>query len=264
MKEMLKYFPGFTKSTTFTPDELNVLEAWQFPQASSHYEKSHIFGYYLKWRPQFETPHNSVIFTDDKKYYTYCFGEFTPLIVIPRVGTNVIAYLELLIDVYDTCKGYARRIMGDTPGIKIIREAITKKNLLPLHQHDFKQYSYPFERIHAHTMAMYRLSTLLLRITSHFLYNLSSTSGEPIMVQQCSDAYDNNFYGKPIISNIGTNVGVKCHTCTLMTERQYGRFNVCLDCHTREICSVCGASAQKAQMINQDQDGLPKCEMHNI
>lgn len=255
---MLHALASLIKTPSSIQDSWNVWEAWQFTQPASHYDHSYIFKYYLYYRPQFDTPHNSVMFTDDQPLYSYCFGDFAPLIVNPRAGTNTISYIELLVDVYDVCKGYLRRFSSDPQGIKVLRDMISQKNITAMNLHDFKQYSYPIEKLHAHTVCQYSLSTLILRFASHFFNQISGENGDTITPKLCREAYENNFFGKPpstattLISS-----AIRCPMCNHNTERIYGKFSVCVDCHTKTVCSECGASSSDI-----DTDNLPKCSIH--
>lgn len=49
----------------------------------------------------------------------------------------------------------------------------------------------------------------------------------------------------------------KCGHCSRITERTWGRFNACMDCHMKRICSLCGKEA----VIISDDD-LPRCKEH--
>lgn len=50
---------------------------------------------------------------------------------------------------------------------------------------------------------------------------------------------------------------LRCKMCKRVTEHIWGKFNCCLDCHLKRICSVCAATAT---IIGADD--LPKCKEH--
>jgi hypothetical protein len=262
-----------------TQDEWKSWEEWQNKQDKKHFEKSELFQYYLSCRPYYQIPKNSFI-TDlnNSKYYSYCFGDFVGLIVNPD-GCNAIKYISLLLDVYDVCKGFTRRVKGDPEGITLLREVITKNNLAILDKHNFTQYLYPYTNIHAHTVTQFSLSTFLLRILLHYMsfikINIYDSS---ISLSLCKKTYDNKYFGNNF-NNVSNNIHIinkntknsdtrsfswprdtsgslRCRSCCRITENTWGDFDACLDCHLRRICSVCG---QKAIIIIDD---LPKCYNH--
>jgi hypothetical protein len=265
--------------TANTQDEWKSWEEWQDKQDSKHYEKSELFRYYLSCRPYYQISKNSVVKDiDNNKYYKYCFGDYVELIVNPD-RCNVITYITLLIDIYDVCKGLTRRLKGDPEGILILREVIAKNNLSILDKHNLNQYLYPYNKLHAHTVVQFSLSTFLLRILVHYLSFIKlNIYDSAITLSKCKSSFDTKIYGSPvfIISNNidiinstirskdiksfswprDTSLALRCKFCCRITENIWGNFSSCLDCHLNRICSICG---QKAIIIIND---LPKCYNH--
>lgn len=265
-------------------DEWNTWVEWQKNQPLTLFEQSDIFKYYLSRRPNFQPPQYSCITLYNNKYYVYCFGDFTALLVNPNGGGNATDFINLLIDVYDVCKGYTRRLTGDPIGIAILRDVINKRSLGPLQNHDFTQYNYPYDVIHAHTVAQYSLSTLLMRLTSHYMSHMCTMGYYlGISVQKCQKTMDKNTFGKPdiIISNKSSSsisiqqqkpksedfrghswprdqvTCLRCKSCNRVTENIWGKFDACIDCHLKRICSVCGNQA-----VIIGIDNFPKCYHH--
>ena len=266
---MLSSFSNWLTWTSKPKHEWDTWEVWQRSQPPSHYEKSDIFQYYLSFRPQFRASKNYDV------YYTYCFGDFATFIFNPSLGDNVPDFCTLLLDFYDTCKGVSRRITGDPSGISTLREVVKKGSVIPLHAHDFNQYIYDYTLIHAHTVAQYSLSTLLMRLVANFMHNVSSYGDYPeIAIVECQKAYDNYCFGgrsrvslttahininEPKSSSFpfDTSICSRCHVCNRVSENLWGTFNACLDCHTKRICSECSLTA-----VVISSDNLPKCSLH--
>jgi len=264
-------------------EEWNTWEVWQRHQTPLHYEKSELFQYYLSQRPEFKKWIDSHSHGYGSKYYSYCFGEFACLIINSHINMNITDYFILLLDIYDICKGYSRRITGDPNGIIIIREVINKKNLIPLQQHDCSQYNYPYDVIHGHTVVQYSLSTLIMRLAIHYMNRIIGENYQPIFVNICEKAYNNHNFGDPIIRikqyvsepiNISfknkhtedtrsyswpqdSSTCLRCKNCDRITENVWGNFHSCLDCYYNNICSICSK-----KMVIIGLDGLPKCLEH--
>jgi hypothetical protein len=271
-----------TRTNTSAQDEWTTWEEWQRHQYPSHYEKSDIFQYYLSSRPQFQPPKYSCVTGYNSKYYIYCFGDFAALLVNPHGGANIIEYFSLLLDVYDICKGCSRRVIGDPIGIAILREVIIKRKLDPLQKCDFNNYAYPYNKIHAHTVTQYSLSTLIMLLVSNYLNHIATRGHYPsINSSLCQKAYDECIFGSPIaLPTTSSPVTIqqikpkneethgfswprdqasclRCKTCSRVTENIWGNFDSCLDCHLKRICSICGGQA-----VIITTDGFPKCAIH--
>lgn len=283
-----------TWSTTSIQDDWNTWEEWQRSQPPIHYEKSDIFQYYLSCRPSFQPPYQSVSLGQNSKYYIYCFGDFATVMVNPDTR-NVFEYFKLLLDIYDVCKGYSRRITGDPTGIAILRDTIKRRKLDGLESHDFKQYEYSYTSIHAHTVAQYSLSTLIMRLIENYMSYLNFCRHYiAISTPLCKKSYEGCVFGAPFVQPtmrsisegiLGLNMTsdkipierkrsksnefkglslprdsamcVRCQTCSRITERPWGVHKVCLDCHIKRICSKCGKPAAVIGV-----DNFPKCQKH--
>lgn len=285
LTNLLRWSTTPASSSMVTPEieRLTWIE-WQKRQPPSHYEKSDIFQYYLVYRPGFQPPVGSVAKERCSVYYRYCFGDFTPMIVNPEPGSNAVDYFSLLLDIYDTCKGYSRRLTGDPIGITLLRQVIQKKSLSPLFNHDFNQYAYDYGELHAHTVCQYSLSKLIMRLVSNYMSQTNTREYYPsIMLDICQQIYERRVYGaiKKLPSTPSSAVVIRpphrsveeeirpcswprdvatclrCRKCLRITENVYGSFSACLDCHMKRICSICG---DQAVIIGADE--LPKCYVH--
>jgi hypothetical protein len=269
-------------TNTTVDDERNTWIEWQKNQPSSHYEKSDVFQYYLSYHPRFQPPRDSCITDDNSRFYTYCFGDFACLLVKPHGGSNVTEYFQILLDVYDSCKGPSRRIAGDPIGISLVREVVQRRSLIPIQDHDFRQYNYEYDVIHAHTVAQFSLSTLLMRFVSHYM-SYVTTRGRffAISISACQKSMTNSIFGEPKVLSVASSpieipgrsdsdqrsqalswprdnaTCIRCKTCNRVTENVWGKFQTCLDCHLKRICSECGLPA-----IIIGTDSLPKCHYH--
>jgi hypothetical protein len=254
-------------------------ENWQKIQAPVHYEKSEIFHYYLTYRPDFQPPFDSVVHNSVASlYYSYCFGDFTVFLVNPTLGSDVLKYIAFLLDFYDVCKGFSRRVIGDPYNISILRTVLEKRNLYPLYNHDFSQYGYDYSKIHAHTVVQYSLSTLIMRFIGNFLY-LSNTRGNflDINIKLCQEAFVGYYFGYPKKTETSSPIYIqkpteefrssswprdnasclRCKICNRVTENFWGNFQACIDCHLKRICSICSLPP-----IIISSDNLPKCISH--
>lgn len=52
---------------------------------------------------------------------------------------------------------------------------------------------------------------------------------------------------------------LRCKICTRVCENFWGKFDTCMDCHLKRICSICGTAA----VIITPDDNLPKCHEHS-
>lgn len=269
-------------------DEWITWEEWQRHQRPSHYEKSDLFQYYLTKRPQFQPPQNSCLNGYNQQYYVYCFGDFSALLVNPRGGGDIVQYINLLLDVYDVCKGFARKMVrGDPSSIAILRKVALTQNITPLTKYNFEPHCYPYNKIHAHTVAQYSLSSLLMRLVSHYLSKTGPKGCYPnILIPLCKQAYDEKVFGIPAIAGDSSvpssppitipqpskpksdelrgfswpmNPGkyLRCKSCNRVCENLWGNFEACIDCYFKRICSICGLAA-----VIITTDGLPKCCSH--
>lgn len=274
-------------------NEHNSWKEWQNQQYSLHYEKSEIFSYYRSQRPMFRPPRDSCINNESAYWYSYCFGDFTCLIVEPINSIDIMTYIKVILDVYDVCKGFRRSITGDPNCINVLRKVISTGNLQPLSEHNFTQYNYDYTQLHAHTVAQYSLSTLLMRLVSHYLTFVNShlkITVFPITISHCQQCLNTRIFGepqsklpkasKPIptpsrikntiqeeikptswpYNKTGSDACFRCKVCQRATEKIHGDFHVCLDCHIYRICSKCGLPA----VVIDGNDKLPKCQEHSL
>lgn len=273
-----------TRSTNFQ-EEWDIWEVWQQSQPLSHYDHSDLFTHYLSLRPQFRPSKNG-------KYYEYCFGVFSQLLIIPtnkadKLTKDALKYCGLLLDFYDNCKGISRRLTGDPECIVLLRNIVKKKSLLALRKYNFNQYTYDYTVIHGHTVAQYSLSTLIMRFFCNYIAILLSMKEFPIIQEsRCKYAYKKQIFGivddeikstspikipnKIIVDESrcaswprATNFcnvidsSTKCQICNRITENIWGTYDSCIDCHMKRICSVCAKPA-----ISIGSDNLPKCSDH--
>jgi hypothetical protein len=204
----------------------------------------------------------------------------------------------------------SRRLTGDPVGITILRNHVTsiynkafpktnsastlEKTLEELYNHDYSQYAYPYDKLHAHTVAQYSLSTLIMFLVSHYL-SLIIPRGNYVDIKPliCKKGFDSHAFGIPGTANANDDLSrfsnaininttksanvklnlqqrgaswpperticQKCHSCQRMTENLWGDYSACLDCHVNNVCSKCGGKG----IIIAGDDGLPKCYYHH-
>lgn len=209
-----------------TESQRKSWKQWQSMQAPSHYEKSEIFRYYISLRRNFRPPRNSCINGKDSTCYVYCFGDFAALITETKEENPdinaMVDYFDLLLDIYDVCKGSLRKLRGDPYCINMMREVSRKKTMVPFINYDAEFCMYPYHMIHAHTVAQYSLSALIMRLASHwFCKNLGDCS-RCICPQICNSAMFLSNFGKPKIT------------------RGQGKYRVCDSCEKICITSESG------------------------
>lgn len=260
---------------------------WQKKQPVTLFEKCELFDYYLSKRPNFlssDLPYSSCLTSYNKKHYVYCFGDFAILIATSNSGgRNVVDFISVLLDIYDTCKGYFRAFKGDAAGISLLREVVAKRNISVLNSHNFNQYNYPYNKIHAHTVAQFSLSTLLMKVLSDYLIMITNNQTcSSIEVGLCKKAFDANEFGKVLEAKTTNSIGIniqqakvrgtpkinswpqiendfeqRCSVCQRVSESLWSQFSLCLDCYLKRRCSKCGKEA-----IIIGVDSLPKCNIH--
>lgn len=200
---MLKTLSELVTWTTTTPqNEWNTWIEWQRQQQPTHYEKSNVFQYYLSMRPIFRPPLNSCAgLNDSDKYYIYCFGDFASLLVNLKDPISddylngIVEYIRLLLDVYDVCKGYLRRLKGEPNCITMLRTFTQNRSLFLLQDYDYSPFEYPYTSIHAHTVVQYSLSTLIMRFVTHYLNHIFQDYYPRILLEYCQESYNNYIFG---------------------------------------------------------------------
>lgn len=170
---------------------------WQSKVLPEHYESSELVRSYKRQRPRFSPPKYSCAEISHEEY-SYVMGEFAFLVCNPVNGalTEAIEYVRLLVDIYDRCKGYSRMVQ-DPPSISRLRKVLKTNRLSYLSNYDFSQFDYPHEKLHAHTVAEYSLSTLLMKVLSHYLHQ-TGLEGKfrPISVSSCRRAMEAGTFGR--------------------------------------------------------------------
>lgn len=266
--------------STVYQDEYASWKLWQNKQTMSHYTHSDLYQYFMTCNP-------NIILEDtfgNNKYYKYCFGDFTKFISYNNNSKDPITYLTLLLLLYDTCKGITRKI-SDPTGIAILRSSVNKRRFDELRTIDYSIYDYKYYEIHAHTIVQYSLSTFIMFLIGNFFQNTFFDKVLPYIDQErCKIAHKNQVFGdilltpvKMITSDIVTIPSktedstvsdgfsprswqdhINCSACNRKTERTWGNFKLCLDCHVKNKCSVCCGTA----MFISPNDNLPKCYQH--
>lgn len=287
MLQTINWWLGLSStSTTGLSDEYETWKIWQNSQPNLHYDKSAVFDYYVTYFPKTKKIWKTKKKIGINQYYEYCFGKFAMFITNPSEGGELLGYIKELLKLYDTCKGLSRRLKGDPEAINVLRDAIRNKSLVPLRRHNFLQYEYPYHLIHAHTVAQYSLSTLIMRLVSHYMaHTYTKGSYAELSVKKCQSAYEKQNFGKIPISAKEENINksdpisidtdkeltshgyswprdrascMRCQSCNRICENVYGDFVSCIDCHFKRICSLCGTTAV---VIGHDE--LPKCARHS-
>lgn len=278
---MLNWVTNYFKSELdLASENFKIWEEWQKNQLPSHYIDSQLHTYI----PPKKGYRNM--------YIKYCFGLFEQLIYLPE-NSEPINYFKLLITFYDKCKGYVRTFKGDPEGISLIRSIIKNEKLDELYNHNFNIYAYNYTAIHAHTVAYFSLSTLILFFISNYMHHKSYNSDIFPFINQdlCKTPYNNKIYGdisyvktrptssiiikdKTETSNIrpcnswpsivnNVNTPLKCVNCQRTSENYWGKHKLCLDCHLYKVCLICGGD-----YFCIASDNYPRCllhqNMHNI
>ncbi len=187
------------------PNDLNTkwvtCEKWQSYQQTSLYEKCIIMKYYRKNYDEISLHDTKYLYNE---YYAYCFGDYTPLIIdINKTNISLLDYVKLLLKIYDTCKGKSRKLKGDPIRISTIRKCASLNNVSVLEIYDFGHINYPYSIIHAHTIAQFSLSTLLIRLLCHYLKQVYPNSAHELLsINKCKEAYYKKNYGEILYYNI--------------------------------------------------------------
>lgn len=215
-------------------------------------------------------------FKINKNYhiYEYCFGKFSEFIIEKPKLNELFSYMSYLIKMYDSSKGYYRKIIGDETIIKMIKNSIDDKRLY-ITEIDVKKYIYPYNKIHAHTVAHLSLTNLIVMFISNYLSEIYPDLFHfKIEIELCNIAkYNNEFYylknlACPMVvyksafvfdngrcNTWPENTEYKCKKCFRFTETYFGNFYLCLDCYKTKYCCFCGKEASKIVC-------LPLCLLH--
>lgn len=203
---------------------------------------------------------------ENYQYFCYCFGDFTPLISNHILSQQELLSLsQFLLNLYDQHKGYDRRLRkGDSSDIQILRKFAQGEGFPVLEKINFIKYHYPYYKIHAHSIAQYSLSVLILRIMEHNLsYHYQHL--KIIDFNQCYNSYQNATFNVLKEENINMTIGswssgmylYICSNCKSHNEKLWGKFKVCLDCYIHRLCRTCGAKIQDLSMQH-----VPYCALH--
>lgn len=262
---------------------------WQEKQPQAFFDHSPIFDYY---KNNSKSPWNieemefSVLsqksLSETEIYYKYAFGDFSPFFFPNYCNVDIFAFFGILLDLYDVCKGYSRYIFGDNEAISSLRKLYTSKDNALVAKYDFSQHVYNYNIIHAHTVAYFSLSTLIMTIASNFIGRKVTSNPQyhiTISFEYCKAAFDEELFGIPRnkisprtspipingkqkFINCSRSLPIvkqsKCSKCFRLSEGTWGKFHCCLDCHLKKICSSCGADAQGRSA----SDDMPKCSFH--
>jgi len=259
--------------------EWDSWKAWQSQQQDDHYITFDAFTRFFQKQPHTFFPPNPIVNDRDRKYYWYCFGVFTPLVVHQAITMEEIMSLCCsLIAIYDNCKGYIRTLVGDSDGMAKLRHCAVNSNLSALKSIDFEPYCYDIRVVHAHTVCQFSLSSLLLRILAHAL-RLCGGNTPGINVDDCIYAYENKVFAKNLSGSLTASIWDstskpflhqgrcskwhsdkqrKCTHCQRLTESLWGAYFLCLDCFKTKCCSICGDSSR----VFPSADGFVKCGEH--
>ena len=265
---------------TTNNDQFQTWLQWQNKQLHSHFISSQ-YGVYINKKAG-----------QRNVYFRYCFGDFDNLIYQPE-NVNEVNYIILLLDVYDKCKGYKRTLVGDHEGITLMRAAAETKKIDALYAFDFSPFSIPYHQLHAHTVAYFSLSTLILFLLSNYLH-LKSYSNDifpSININLCKNAYNNKVFGdiayvvthnKIIPKTTTTSIDIqkpkdtvtrpcnswpgpinntinKCVNCKCVCENYWGEHKHCLNCHLFLVCFYCGSNTI---FSISKKSGYPLCLLH--
>ena len=162
---------------------------WQSQQDSAHFRSYPPLQTYYAKNPDLHGPLQCY----DPAGYEYCFGDFAKLIKFPPNGSNLYDDLALLLYVYDHCKGYFRWFY-DSEGISALRKSVRTKTVDALYTYKYPQYDYT--QIHAHTMAAYSLSDVIMTLVSHYIASFANSAPcKMIDRSQCLIAKQNARFG---------------------------------------------------------------------
>jgi hypothetical protein len=225
---------------------------WQTSQAPSHFRDCPIADKYFR-------EHSEQRLEAEQLCASYCFGRFTHFIRFPfHISCPELrAIITNLLELYNSCKGIRRRIFGDSAPIIMLREAIeTSEGWCVLTRHDFTPYDYDYTRIHAHTVAYFSLSTLIMRIVAHYLhYTTFGRDKHEIVLSKCRRTRELLIFGLPLVLEDGSNTVVYiCGNCGKTFNEVYGRFHCCFQCHQNCVCRICGKPGTGT--------GDPRCHDH--
>lgn len=238
--------------------EWNTWEMWQNNQPAKHFQTCEIYECLItnENMPKLNPPIINFCNSYNYKYYLYCFGQFAQYISYPNIRCD-IGYIMLLLQIYDRCKGLSRRISGDPESITLLRTAVKHGSLYVLENHDFSQYAYNYSKIHAHTVIQYSLSTLIMRMASHYIGTESKMNNHPtIDVNVCISAYDSMSFGYDYQKYVTSAVQQKNNCIKLKAEQTAERTYDNKDLGMSKDCKVLSSNIEAKTSANTSHGGL--------
>lgn len=251
---------------------------WQKKQDREHFTVCKIYNNYLLIGDKYNLPENNVTKSVHSKYYYYCFGNFSSFISNDLTFEEVRGTIRSLLNLYDTGKGYSRIILGDPEHITLLKSIVNIYTMQGLREYNFSKFMYDYGKIHAHTMAQYSLSTLIMLITSHLVNMLlKKETGKYdakniISSQICKNSYDNKVYQEfeyffkennsltSLTSSTSWPKSVfNCSNCGQICDKLWGDHNCCLNCHINVVCLKCGTNVG---IRKNNISSYPYCEDH--
>ena len=180
----------------------------------------------------------------ENEFYPH-FGRFSYFL------NNKQTAIHDLIHLYDSCKGYARYFTGDPTYIKLIKEYDLSANDKILGKIDFNEFFYDFHKIHAHIVALFSLSSLVMRLVAFHLAKkgkmlqygikplIEISNESKVRLRQCIEIFQ------------------RCSNCKRISEKIWGTHDLCYDCHLTKICNKCG---NRKEIVYPSNIRLPTCD----
>lgn len=136
---------------------------WQKTQPPIHFQRSEIFRKYANC--------NDIPAENFKEEYIYVLGDFRYFITFEYIKNEEIfwEFIQILIGLYDTCKGIRRSLLGDPSFIITLKNSFKTRDFKDIYNYDYKECKYDYQKIHVHTVAHFSLSTLIMRYVSQLL-----------------------------------------------------------------------------------------------
>lgn len=213
---------------------------WQKNQSNNHFhDYNHNLNFFYNENYYLKSICSNIKENDKIIYYSYCFGDFLPLLILSERGLNKFEYIRILVELYDFCKGIGRILSGDSEIIIEMRESLETECTINLDKLKVENYLYPYGTIHAHTVAYFSISTLLYRI---YLHHSDYNDKNKFKITPCKNAYDEAIFGsykkiKTLVEIKKTNP--KCLNC--FSEIEDVNHNECYKCrgfHDRVVSGV--------------------------
>jgi len=267
-------------------DQAETWREWQRSRPPAHFQLSPSYQTFVSYYPDF------VGVTQEGAegiYATYCLGQFRVFAPSHWIGAVTRdRLLRGLLHLYDSCKGVGRSLLwGDPPGVLALRRALeegmSSKAVDSLFLYDFSSSFYDYTTLHAHTVAYFSLSTLVLSLASHILSRTVNFCTIPYFEPRlCKKAFESKVFGlrqheesrsvpvavpaspppAEIAHGSWPNGLIAVHTCRFChrkTEKLWGDNQACLDCHMEKICALCSTPAS-----TRGGDGFPRCALHAL